>query len=126
MKRAEDVYAKGDGCWYDYQPMLNEFGDIVIQEDQDDYQGDSFLIYKVDDRYGYLNFGWGSCSGCDALQACNNINEVQKLMDELYDSIQWFDSLAELKIYFADTDWWLKHEYYLDEFKTFLERVKEL
>lgn len=124
MKRAEEIYK--EDYWYEYQPMLNEFGEIILQVDEDGYQGDSFLIYKDGNRYGYLTFGWGSCSGCDALLACANFDEVQELMDELYHSIEWFNTLEELKTCFAIKEWSLRHEYYIDEFKTFLERVKEL
>lgn len=124
MKRAEEIYKEND--WYDYQPMLDEFGEIILQVDEGGYQGDSFLIYKDGERYGYLTFGWGSCSRCDALQACETSKQVQELMDDLYHSIEWFDTLEELKTSFAIRDWSLRYEYYVDEFKTFLKRVKEL
>lgn len=125
MKKADEIYDNSWG-WWDYQPMLNEFGNILLQKDEQDYQGDSFLIYEKDDKYGYLTFGWGSCSGCDALQGCNSISEVQELMDRLYSSIEWFDSLDALKEYFEETDWPLKYEYSIPEFKEFLIEVKNL
>ena len=53
----------------DYTSILNQFGYIVIKVDDDDYQGDSRVLYEgYKDEVGYLQFGWGSCSGCDALQ----------------------------------------------------------
>lgn len=125
MKKADEIYDNSWG-WWDYQPMLNEFGNIILQKDEQNYQGDSFLIYEKDDKYGYLTFGWGSCSGCDALQGCNSISEVQELMDRLYSSIEWFDSLDALKEYFEETDWPLKYEYSIPEFKEFLIEVKNL
>lgn len=125
MKKASEIYDNSWG-WWDYQPMLNEFGDILLQKDEQNYQGDSFLIYEKDDKYGYLTFGWGSCSGCDALQGCNSIGEVQELMDRLYSSIEWFDSLDALKEYFKETDWPLKYEYSIPEFKEFLIEVENL
>lgn len=125
MKKADEIYDNSWG-WWDYQPMLNEFGNIILQKDEQDYQGDSFLIYEKDDKYGYLTFGWGSCSGCDALQGCNSISEVQELMDRLYSSIEWFDSLDVLKEYFEETDWTLQYQYSIPEFKEFLIEVKNL
>lgn len=123
MKTARELY-EDEGYWYDYQPMLDEFGEILVQVDDNDYQGDSFLIYRNNSQYGLLIFGWGSCSGCDALQACDNINEVQKLMNSLYDSITWFDSLQELKDYISNDDIIeLKWYYYSDNFKSFREQV---
>lgn len=125
MKKANEIYDNSWG-WWDYQPMLNEFGSIILQKDEQNYQGDSFLIYEKDGKYGYLTFGWGSCSGCDALQGCNSISEVQELMDRLYSSIEWFDSLDALKEYFEETDWTLQYQYSIPEFKEFLIEVKNL
>lgn len=124
MKKAKEIYKNDRFSWYDYQPMLNEFGEILIQVDEEAYQGDSFLLYKNDNKYGFLTFGWGSCSGCDALQACDTIDEVQELMDNLYNAIKWFDSLQELKCYISDysiieLQWY----FYSDTFKEFREKV---
>lgn len=125
MKRAEELY-ENEKYWYDYQPMLDEFGEILLQVDDDDYQGDSFLIYKKDNKYGLLIFGWGSCSGCDALQACDDIDEVQELMDSLYNSITWFDSLQELKNYISNNDIMeLKWYCHSDTFKKFKRQILE-
>jgi hypothetical protein len=115
MKKAKEIYAEdlmrieeGDSLEcriYDYQPMLEEFGEIILQENDDSYQGDSFLIYKDGERYGYLNFGWGSCSGCDALQACGTIEEVQELMDELCNRIIWCENIDAFEQWFKSRDW---------------------
>lgn len=109
-----------------YTPILEQFGEILIRVDEQDYQGDSFLIYKKDGAYGYLCFGWGSCSGCDRLQGCSTIHEVQELMDSLYNDILWFNSLGELKDYFAQKDWTLEYSWHLKEFKDFLFQVEKL
>ena len=125
MKTAKELY-KDKGYWYDYQPMLEEFGEILVQVDEDNYQGDSYLLYKRDNQYGFLIFGWGSCSGCDALQSCDNINEVQELMNQLYSDIKWFDSLEEVKKYLSkDAIQELKYYYRTTEFKQFKKQVYE-
>ena len=101
MKTAKELYINDpnivfdDICLmgvYDYQPMIDEFGKIILQESDDDYQGSTWALYQDNDRIGFLRFGWGSCSGCDALQACESFDEIQTLMDELWQSIMWFDS----------------------------------
>lgn len=127
MKTAKELYSseqieKFFGVW-DYHPMLEEFGDILIEIDENGYQGDSFILYKNENKYGFLTYGWGSCSGCDALQACNNIEEVQELMDALYNSIQWFDSLKSVKSYFETRDWDLDWVGHTQEFKDFKREV---
>lgn len=126
MKSAKELYSpkkvEAFGVW-DYNPMLKEFGNIIIKIDEDGYQGDSFILYKKDDKYGFLTFGWGSCSGCDALQGCKNIEEVQELMDSLYNSIQWFDDLKSAKSYFETRDFdldWMGHS---QAFKDFIKEV---
>ena len=101
--------------YYDYEPIINSFGRNVLQIDTEGYQGDSWVLYDNIDydfnlreptrKIGYLEYGWGSCSGCDALQACNSIDEVQELADELEQSIKWFDGYKEALDWFETHDW---------------------
>src|SRR5262249_9459299 len=76
-------------CVSCYEPMIAAFGRFIVGADDADYQGDSYRLIADGDepgqRYGMLIFGWGSCSGCDALQACSSVQEVQELMDRLQD-----------------------------------------
>ena len=113
MKSAKELYP--GYSWYDYKPMIEEFGRVAFMISDGGYQGDSWVLY--DDynyifsertgkyRVGYLEFGWGSCSGCDALQACETISEVQELLDELKTQIKWFDGYDEALEWFENHDW---------------------
>jgi hypothetical protein len=102
----KDLYKEHwEWCWCEYQPMLNAFGKIVLQVDDIAYQGDSRVLYDNDGEIGVLIFGWGSCSGCDALQACNSLEDVQELCNELQDSIRWFDDKQSALEYFKTHDW---------------------
>lgn len=132
MKTAKELYPEylemeqKDGYFYgpcDYQPILKSIGTILIQVDEGDYQGDSMVLYKKGSKYGYLIFGWGSCSGCDALQACENMEEIQSLIDQLHNDVKWFDSLNDLKAYFINKDWELEYLYHSDGGKEFIEKV---
>lgn len=125
MKTAKELYGNSIN-WCDYQPMLEEFGQIILQVDDNDYQGDSRVIYQDEEKFGYLIFGWGSCSGCDALQACDSIEEVQTLMDSLFHQIRWFDSLPKLQEYFRSKDWKLEYAWHTEETKKFIELVAQL
>ena len=120
---AEEIYGKETKYFNDYQPMLESFGQILVQVDEEGYLGDSWILYEKENRYGFLNFGWGSCSGCDALKACENIKEVQDLMTELEKSIIWFDNKESLLDYFIKTDWKGKYSWQIAEFKTFITHV---
>ena len=114
MKTAEELYPdyaeeeKKDGSFYgpsDYTPILENIGDILLRVDDDDYQGDSRVLYAEGERIGYLQFGWGSCSGCDALQGCDHISEIQALMKNLCDNVHWFANRAEALEWFNTHDW---------------------
>lgn len=122
VTKAEELYK--EDCFYDYQPIIDSFGEVVLQKDKEDYQGDSFVVLKNNAKYGFLTFGWGSCSGCDALQACNTFSEVDELIESLYNSITWFDNLNDLKDYVKkrDSDWYT----YDDTFKEFKELLNNL
>lgn len=124
---ARRLYPEKESVWFcisNYQPILDSFGEILVQVDDDDYQGDSRILYKKDNQYGYLIFGWGSCSGCDALQACSNYAEVDKLIESLRNDIKWFNSLQELKDYFGSKDWELEYSWQSEETKEFINKVK--
>jgi hypothetical protein len=127
MRTAKEIYEREQLGEYEeianYQPMLEEFGKILIQVDDDDYQGSSFLLYEIGSGYGYLCFGWGSCSGCDELQACRSMEEVQELMDKLFKDIICFETLEDMEQFF-NKEWELCHEGHEEAFPRFLLAVK--
>lgn len=133
MKTIADAYpdrAKEEaesGSFYgpgDYTPLLESWGyEICVRVDDSDYQGDSRLILRNVERYGYLNFGWGSCSGCDALQACSTIKEIEDLRTTLHDSIRW-GTKAELLKFFNEHDWEGDYSWHHEEQKAFIEQAK--
>ncbi len=127
MKNVRDIYK--EGCNSDYEPLLNSFEyGIVVAEDEDDYQGSSWRLFKDRDRcrYGYLEFGWGSCSGCDALQACSSYEDLEKLQKFLHSRIHWFETLKECKKWFMKHNWegsWCGRH---SELLAFVTKVKNL
>ena len=121
----KQLYENERWGWYDYQPMLDAFGKIAIQVDDDDYQGDSRLLYDENGKIGVLIFGWGSCSGCDALQACGSLWEVQELCDSLQEDIKWFDDKAQALEYFANHDWQGDYSWHQMETKKFINKCIE-
>ncbi len=130
MKTAIELYPQEKNdlwntCIYesDYQPIVDAFGNIILQESDDDYQGSTWVLYQDNDKIGFLRFGWGSCSGCDALQACRSIEEIQELMDELWQSIMWFDTKAEAYKFFVEHDWEGDWDSRLEESQRFVEQA---
>lgn len=100
-----------------YQPILESFGSIAIQVCDDHFSGDSRVLYNVDGRIGHLIFGWGSCSGCDALQACSSYEDIDEVIDHLRSSIRWFDSREEALEFFMKHDWKGDYSWSWDEDK---------
>lgn len=130
MKKAVEIYPDaydGQHEYFfgpsDYQPILEEFGTILTQIDDEDYQGDSRVLLKKDNKYGILIFGWGSCSGCDSLQACDSYEEIDQLIESFYNDIIWFDSLEDCKKWVRERDWELQYCFHCDETKQFIENV---
>ena len=112
---------------YDYYPLLKSFGyEIILKVDDDDYQGDSRVLYKNNNCIGFLIFGWGSCSGCDALQACNSMSEVEELRLSLLHCIKWFISPEKALEYFLDKDWETEYYWHATETKEFVAKAIEL
>lgn len=110
-----------------YNPILEDFGyDIVLKVDDNDYQGDSRILYQRGEEYGLLIFGWGSCSGCDALQACSTLEELQELYDSLERHIIWKSSKKEMLEYFQTRDWELQYSWHQEETRKFVKEAIEL
>jgi len=109
---------------YTYHGIISSLGvDIVAAASGGDFQGDSMLIVKLSDRYGILTYGWGSCSGCDRLLACNGYEDMVNLRRELMLSIKW-GTKEEVIEYLRTKDWEVTH-FDADLICNFLSAVDE-
>lgn len=88
----------------DYSHIINWIGKPLLEASDDDCQGDTFAVVEKDGQFGYLQFGWGSCSGCDALQACDTQEEVADLAEHMRSSVVW-RTKTELRDWFISHDW---------------------
>lgn len=108
MRDVREIYPSyTDDHFYgpsDYTPIIEACGEVVVREDQNDYQGDTWALLRRGDEWGYLCFGWGSCSGCDALQACDNVADLQCLADEIEARVTW-RTRDEMREWFRSHDW---------------------
>ena len=82
-----------------YDKIVETFGITLASAQQNDYQGDSLYLLENEGRFGFLKFGWGSCSGCDALEAAQSQKDVDDLQDDLERGINWFDTREEAMKY---------------------------
>ncbi|OYW67158.1 MAG: hypothetical protein B7Z40_08680, partial [Bosea sp. 12-68-7] len=94
--------------------------------DDKDYQGDSRILFKDGDRWGVLIFGWGSCSGCDVLQACDSPAEVVKVIEDMVRDTKWFESTAAALDWFENRDWEGSYSWYQEETKRFVTEAKDI
>jgi hypothetical protein len=108
---------------HDYDELMECIdGDIVDHAYENNYQGDAWFMFKNNNMYGYLVFGWGSCSGCDELQGCSNVDDVEKLLISLDMSIIW-KTKEEMLEYFKTKDWTL--EFYYGNIDSYFNKFKD-
>lgn len=123
-----------DGGGEGYTPFLASMGcQIVLQVNERDYSGDSWLILgsadgygSGDQEFGYLSFGWGSCSGCDALAQCGTVSDQMSLRRELKRKIKWCDDKQAMAVFLRDRDWKGLQENSYSEFHRFLAAARAL
>lgn len=107
-----------------YAELFTALGEVLLVVDDGGYQGDIRVMLRgVDNCYGYLIQGFGSCSGCDALEACENFDDVAELYRGMMRGVAWFDSLAALQEYFRTKDWEVDYAWHADETKEFVAKV---
>ena len=109
-----------DGKWSyfdgDYGDLVSSFGYEMVREERvGDYQGDLYYLLRDGDRWGFLAVGYGSCSGCDALQACEKPTDVESLRESIHNNILWANSSGELWDRLVALDW--KGNWYGEEGK---------
>lgn len=101
MQKVEELYKDdkwaghhGDSEWFDapsdYDPILKSLGEIVLKSDEGYYQGDYlYLLKNEQEQWGFVIVGYGSCSGCDALQGASSWADVQRLADDIERGVIW-------------------------------------
>lgn len=122
-----------------YREIVKSFGvEITSWTVTGSYQGDYVVGVARPGEVGFVVIGYGSCSGCDALQARDwhggypdlayrfeHAPGLKALADSIERSIRWFPSVEELREFVGGTgdreanDWY----WYDDEVKTALEAL---
>jgi hypothetical protein len=121
------AYPRGEGeevSTGDYTPMVSSLGEILLTvEDACSWEGDSRFLLRWLGQYGILIFGWGSCSGCDALQACTSLDDLIELRNRLAEEVVWFNSAEECANYIRDKDWKMDRCYSEPESQDFVDKA---
>ena len=66
-----------------YDQIVATQGEMLGNWTLGDWQGDYVYLLKNEDRYAFTVIGYGSCSGCDALEACESDEEFNELKEEI-------------------------------------------
>lgn len=107
---------------FEYSEMLKEPGWQIIRDVcSGDYQGQyGFLLREESSgRFGVVFISYGSCSGCDALQACQTWDDLSNLRDDVLNTITWFNTPVEAVNWFESRDWETQAAYYEKDFGQF-------
>lgn len=126
---AEKLFPKSKESWSNFEreggywTIVQHIGEVALNIDKGDYQGDSYVLFKSP-KWGFLAFGWGSCSGCDAFEACDNHEDLQSLIESMVASVRWFDSPKEALEWFDSKDWKTEWMGYKEELKEVISEMK--
>lgn len=89
----------------DYAPIIAYLGETLVHADIGHRQGDTYLLLRTSNGYGFVVIGYGSCSGCDALRACKSYEDVDNLISGIQSSMKTFDTLADAQLHIANNDY---------------------
>lgn len=88
----------------DYTELMQDIGAVIYEQSYGSYSGDTRALLKKNSLYGYLEFGWGSCSGCDALEGCVTDSDFEELRNDMAGDIIW-RTKSEMKKFLLEHDW---------------------
>jgi len=101
-----------------YHQILDWCGSVWFSADEGSYQGDLYVVLTKQrmvggdwrQQWGLAVIGYGSCSGCDALEGARRDGRVEtlQLVKDIANNIRWFDKLINVADYVATVEprWW--------------------
>ncbi len=118
-----DVYSKPG-----YREMLEaEEVEILAWETFGDWSGDYAVVVKRNELLGFLVIGYGSCSGCDALEGCDTKEEYDALMLSVLSNISWGGPdfiRSKITNLFDDNNWYRNDAGFVDSIANLLKAVR--
>ena len=100
-------------------------GAVVVTEMIGDYQGDYHFLVKDGENYAHVVTGYGSCSGCDALQDCEeSFSKIAKLGNDICGSVIWKSQeeiLKHIEEHDAEGSWYGKEK---EQWASFQQEVR--
>lgn len=98
-EKLEELYAEEVDSYSDLLTIawktINENNHECLVEvhtiGDDDYQGQMLIVLQCDGKYYVTTVGYGSCSRCDALQACDDGKDRWTILMHLLQKMVEFD-----------------------------------
>lgn len=108
-----------------YSMLVSCHGAILTSVSDHDYHGDQrWLVRTPEGLFGIVISGFGSCSGCDVLQACVSPEDYDEIRKSL--APKWFKSPAECTAYLTGKDWETHHSFRVEESARFVKQCLEV
>lgn len=97
-----------------YADLVHECcGELLANQCIGDWQGDEHFLVKRGDEYAHVVLGYGSCSHCDTLQACQDAEdpfaELAEYANDVAGRIMWRtkdEIMTYLKEHDAEGSWY--------------------
>ncbi len=109
---------------WDYQPIIDYLGEVLIQRESGEYEGDIHVLLLEDGWYGFVSIGYGSCSGCDALKACDSYEDLETLILGIVNSVKWFKSSQEVLDCILSEERKFSYYFHEESYQEFCEEAK--
>ena len=105
-----------------YDSLVASAGTIIKDWHIGAWQDDYVYLLKNGNKFGFTVVGYGSCSYCDALEGCENDDQVEELKEEIVKGIFW-GTAEEVENYAINdhANRWYYHEH---EWKTIKRELK--
>lgn len=90
-----------NGYWWAGQQIsalkyyLDDSIQFILEFEEDDYQGNCYVLFKIKDNYVLWRDYFGSCGGCDALEEENGYEYIKETLSE--GNTHQFKSIADVK-----------------------------
>ncbi len=116
--------------WYSgnhsYEGILDEVSENILLVVTDGYyQGESYALVHKEGRFGVVEWSYGSCAHCDAIEACETVEEFEEVYEDMVGRIKW-DTLTRTLLYIEEHDWEGQAGYHYDALKVFPEKAKKV
>ena len=109
--------------------LKSRFIEVIGSQTFGHYQGDYiFIVKNSEGELGVVVVGYGSCSGCDALEACETEEQFNSLIDSIVANIKWGSKkklISYVKNEVKDNDWYRSDKGFQESIKTLIALIEK-